>query len=73
MSQKDRLRDLFLSRPYKWIPLTTILDMRIAQYNTRISELRKEGYHIENRVKEVVRGQKHTEFRYIPHAEGELW
>ena len=41
MTQKERLRNLFMSRPGQFISLTEIMDMRIAQYGRVISELRK--------------------------------
>jgi len=41
LSQRDRMRILFKSRPRQQISLTEILDLRIAQYNRVISELKK--------------------------------
>jgi hypothetical protein len=37
-----------LDRCRHCVPLTRILDLRIAQYNTRISELRELGHAIQN-------------------------
>ena len=68
MSQRDRIRNLFLSRPNQDIPLTEILDMRISQYGSRVLELRREGMVIQNRTKHVD-GVNHSWFKYIP-AEG---
>lgn len=65
MTQRERIRQLFLSRPGEWIPLPEILDMKIAQYGARCLELRREGMNIQNRW-EMVNGQKHSWFRYLP-------
>ncbi|MCA9409529.1 MAG: hypothetical protein KC733_12620 [Candidatus Omnitrophica bacterium] len=56
---------LFKQYPNQWIPLNTILNLRIAQYNTRISELREKGIFIENKTK-VVDGVKHSWFKWTP-------
>ncbi|NQT23274.1 MAG: hypothetical protein HQ579_07570 [Candidatus Omnitrophica bacterium] len=69
MTQKDRLRNFFQSCPGQWIALTTILDMRISQYGSRILDLRREGMQIDNKVVKVVNGQKWTAFRYRPQVE----
>ena len=66
MSQKAQLKVFFEMRPKQWIPLWQILDLRIAQYGTRIKELRDDGMRIENRVARIIDGQKQTEFMYIP-------
>ena len=46
-TQHERI--LLILIPYEWIPLPKILALHIAQYNTRIKELRQQGYYIENR------------------------
>jgi len=63
MSQKERLRHLFTLRRGEWIPLYDILSMGIAQYNTRIRELRQEGMIIQNRIK-IIYGTKTSWFRH---------
>lgn len=65
MTQRDKIRQLFLNNPNKSIPLYRILELNIAQYGARILELRREGMYIENNGK-WVNGQHHTNFTYIP-------
>jgi hypothetical protein len=61
-NQKAEILALLQSRPNQWIPVYEIA--RIAlQYNARLKELREEGHDIENKIMEVVNGQKHTAFR----------
>lgn len=62
--QKERLRELFKSRPNQEVPLYLIIRIA-AQYNTRISELRAEGMNIVNR-EERVEGINNSWYRYIP-------
>ncbi len=64
-SQRDCLREMFKSRPYQNIHLPEILSLNIAQYNTRIKELRAEGMKIVNDGI-WVNGQHRTWFRYEP-------
>jgi len=67
MSQRDRMRNLFINHPNEWIPLPVILDLhpRISQYGRCIHELRGEGMVIENRV-EIAGSDRHSWFRYVP-------
>ncbi len=62
--QRERLKNLFESHPDEWIPLPVILEMHIAQYGTRIKELRDSGMMIENMWKSV-NGERHSWFRYV--------
>jgi hypothetical protein len=55
---------LFQLRPNQWIPLPEIMALAIAQYNSRVHELRKSGHQIENR-KERKNGKVHSWFRYV--------
>lgn len=64
MTQRQELALLFNNHPNQWIPLPDILRLGIAQYNARVHELRRAGYHIENKV-EVVGGRKHSWFRHV--------
>ena len=64
-TQRKRLRELFESRPEQWVPLPTILEMRIAQFGARILELRRAGMNISNRVK-IVNGQHCSCYMYKP-------
>ena len=61
--QKERLRKFFKERPDIWIPLPEILQLLIAQYNSRTHDLRNEGMSIENKL-EMVDGVKHSFYRY---------
>lgn len=58
-TQADRV--LALLRSKEWVTLPEILDLRIANYRARISELRRRGYWIECYVKQV-NGEKRTEY-----------
>ncbi len=67
--QGDRLLELFEQFKGQWIPLPSILKLGIAQYNTRILELRRKGHVIENRTN--WEGHvKHSWFRYTGKREG---
>ena len=69
VTQRDKLKGLFLRNPDEWIPLTRILSLYISQFGARIKELRTpkneggEGMDIENRL-EMVDGVKHSFYRY---------
>ena len=65
ITQRQRLRELFTKNPNVWIGLPQILDMKIAQYNSRLSELRDDGMFIQNRIK-TVNGQRHSWFIFNP-------
>jgi hypothetical protein len=47
-----------------WVPLPDILALGIAQYNTRILELRRMGFDIVNRC-ERVDGARHSWYRLV--------
>lgn len=64
ITQRERIKRMFLTSPNVWIPLPRILEMHIAQYGARIKELRDRGMNIENDW-EMVNGQRHTYFRYV--------
>ena len=69
VTQRDKLKGLFLRNPDEWIPLTRILSLYISQFGARIKELRTpkneggEGMSIENKL-EMVDGVKHSFYRY---------
>jgi len=63
--QLTRLRKFFERQPNKWIPLPKILNLRIAQYNRAISDLRNSGMKIRNETK-MVKGVRHSWYRYNP-------
>jgi hypothetical protein len=49
-----------------WVPLWRILDLRIGQYNARLSDLRhKFGYKIENKKEPSADGKVHSWYRLI--------
>ena len=60
MIQQNRILELLRSK--KMVPLYEILQLNIAQYGTRIKELRKTGYIITNHYLGMVEGKKHTAF-----------
>ena len=65
-SQADRVLNLLRSK--EWVRLPEILDLRVANYTARLSDLRKQGYTIEC-VKENVRGELHTRYRLLGEPE----
>ena len=58
-TQSERILALLKSK--EWVGLPEILDLRIANYRARISELRNEGYDIQC-WKERVNGQTRTRY-----------
>ncbi len=71
-AQRERLKDLFEFNKGRWIPLPQILAMGLAQYGTRILELRREGMNIENKTK-MENGIKKSWFRYNPQIKEDLF
>ncbi len=70
MNQKDRIRQLLTSPPGEWVILPRILDLRprIAQYNTRIYELRAEYEKIDMVIEEKgnwINGEQQTRYRLV--------
>ena len=70
MTQHDRLLKLLRSYNGNWCPLPKILDLHIAQYNRVVNDLRNgkhDGifYNIENKLLEVINGERHTAFRLL--------
>lgn len=68
--QRERMRELFEDRPDVWVGLPRILDMRIAQYNRVLGELRqgkggRKPMDIKNRTQSV-RGEKWSWFKFVP-------
>jgi len=63
-TQADRILSLLKSS--EWVDLPTILDLRVANYRARISELRAAGYEIQC-TKQRVNGQLRTKY----HLSGE--
>ena len=53
MTQKERIKELFIGSPNVWVGLPVILNMspRIAQNGPRITELRASGMNIINKTK----------------------
>ncbi len=76
MSQREKLLRLFQEHD-GWVDLPRILELGIAQYNSRIWELRRDlepkGYCIESRVVHS-NGRVRSWFRLLPPqpAQGEL-
>ena len=71
-TQRQRLKELFESRPNQEIPLNEIADLRIMQYGRVIMELRNGDIQndvprmdIKNRTK-FIDGVNHSWFKYIP-------
>ena len=49
-TQRSKILRLLIDARGAWVPLPEILDLRIGQYTTRILELRRAGFVIENRT-----------------------
>jgi hypothetical protein len=62
LTQQKRLLDLLRSR--EWVGLPEILDLRIASYTRRLSDLRDEGHIIECETS-WVKGVKHSRYRLV--------
>jgi len=61
-TQRERILALLRAADGGWVGLPAILDLRIALYTTRILELRRAGYDIENRT-QTVDGIRHSWYR----------
>jgi hypothetical protein len=59
-SQRQRILELLLSARGDWVPLPRV-QACAAQYNARLYELRRLGFRITNRIREV-NGQRHSWF-----------
>jgi hypothetical protein len=60
-SQRERILELLVAAHGNWVPLPSVQACG-AQYNARIFELRRGGFRIVNRIREV-NGQRHSWFR----------
>ena len=67
-TQQGKILKLLVEARAAWVPLMQILGLGVAQYNTRILELRRLGFVIQNKT-ETVNRQRHSWFRLIPGAE----
>lgn len=63
-TQRERILGLLRAAEGNWIALPEILALGIAQYNSRIKELRTAGYDIQNR-RETVNGAVHSWYRLV--------
>ena len=62
-TQCQRILTLLLGRKGYQVTLPEILDLRIANYRARISELRTRGWDIRCEEKQEVAGIRHTAYR----------
>ena len=63
-SQRRRVYDYLKAREGQWVSLSELMDLRIAQLNTRLWELRHlEGREIENKTWRDERGQVRSSYR----------
>jgi len=63
-TQAQRIFDLLQRHEGRWVPLPQILQLFIANYRARITELRRAGHCIELRD-EHVGGQRRTAYRLV--------
>lgn len=61
-SQRSRILALLIEARGGWVALPEILQLGVAQYNSRLFELRRLGFHIENRHD----GKQRSAFRLVP-------
>jgi hypothetical protein len=61
--QRGKIMELLKAADGGWVSLPEIMDCA-AQYNARIFELRRLGFRIENRTKEIA-GARHSWFRLV--------
>ena len=64
MTQAMNMKELFISKPFEWIPVYNLVHYSL-QYNARIHELRRDGMNIQNKTK-TVKGKKHSWYQYLP-------
>jgi hypothetical protein len=62
-TQRGRILELLIAARGDWVPLPKITECA-AQYNARIHTLRRLGFRIENRTKEVA-GVRYSWFRLV--------
>jgi Helix-turn-helix domain len=67
-TQQARILALLLRARGGWVPLSQILDLQISQFGSRILELRRSGFAIENE-QEIVGGHRHSRYRLLPGAD----
>jgi Helix-turn-helix domain len=66
-SQRSRILALLVEAKGGWVSPPAILALGVAQYNTRIFELRKLGFRIENKTEgNPQTGARHSWFRLLP-------
>jgi Helix-turn-helix domain len=63
-TQRARILAILLNAKGAWVPLSQILDLQISQFGSRILELRRSGFMIENE-QETVGGQRHSRYRLL--------
>ena len=63
-TQRARILRILIDAHGAWVPLPEVLALGIAQYNSRILELRRAGFNIENRI-EGVDGTRHSWFQLL--------
>lgn len=66
-TQRDRILGVLIQARGQWVELPEIMECA-AQYNARLFELRRLGFRIENRIRDVG-GVRHSWFRLIPAPE----
>ena len=68
MSKRTEIAALFTRHRGRWVSLLALLRIAPAQYSKRISQLRREGWVIENRkrtVKVGTRWETRSEYRCV--------
>ena len=63
-NQRERILQLLKSRQGEWVALPDILTLGVAQYNSRLLDLRHEGHIIKNK-QEIIDGVHHSWYRLI--------
>lgn len=71
-TQAARILALLIRARGGWVPLPEILALGIAQYNTRLHELRAIGFDIQNRMETTADGTKRSFYRLLSSSSADV-
>ena len=67
-TQRAAILALLIAAKGAWVSLPEIMALGIAQYNSRILELRRLNFAVQNRT-ETIHGRRHSWYRLVPGPE----
>jgi hypothetical protein len=67
-TQRARILRILVDACGAWVPLPKILELHISQFGARIFELRRTGFHIENKTERDDSGAIHSWYRLVSDA-----